>query len=396
MGTEPPTARRLRLALVDLSELEQRQVRAALGTRLEVVDGDASEVDVVISGGDAETLDAMGHRHPQRVRVWVCDAEQGLDGLGRGQLAHEVLVRPLAYEHIADTVVQATETHQLLTDPELSRLIDDLGALPSLPSTYQALCRVLVSESASMAEVADVLGRDIAVSSRILSVVNSALYALPRTVSSLQQATSMLGVRAIRDLVLAIEVFGELAKGPSLPGVSLEDLQNRAHARGTLARMLAPRHLADEAYTTGLLYELGRMVLAAKAPDRYIAACYLLQADLSLDEAEREVFGVSQRELGARLLALWGLPWEVVHAVRAPGTWHDQAERTVADLVDLADLFVEEATHERVTDEPLVLVTRKMLAPWGLTRKAETARSLARTLARGLVEPPVAEVRRAS
>jgi len=386
----------MRLTTVDLSPMEQQQVEAALGARYEWVDADDPEADVVISGGSPDDLEAIGHRFPQRARVWVCDAEEGLHILGRGQVAHEVLVRPMQFEAIADTVAQARETHDLLVDPELSRLIDDLGALPSLPSTYQALCRVLVSETASMSDVAEVVSRDMAVSSRILSVVNSALYSLPRTVSSLQQAATMLGISGLRDLVLAIEVFGELSKGPQLPGVNLEELQNRSHARGTLARMLAPKAMADLGYTTGLLFELGRMVLAAKAPDRYIAACYLTQTDMSLAAAEVEVFGVSQRELGARLLALWGLPWDVVRAVLGSTKHTEPGGRNIADLVQLADLFVEEAAYERGTGEPLVLVTRKMMAPWGLAHKADLARSLARTLAHGLVEPPVDDERRAS
>ena len=261
-----------------------------------------------------------------------------------------------------------------------------LGTLPSLPKTYLALCAEMERDSCSMRSVARVIERDVAVAGRLLTVVNSALYALPRKVVSLSEAASLLGMASLRDLVLAVEVFDALGVTVDLPGISLDDLQARAHARASLARGLAPRGLADAAYTVGLLRDVGRMMMVAHAPDRYIACCYLLQADLTLDEGEFEVFGVRGPALGAHLLAQWGLPSEVVEAIGGEAV---PGEPTVAGVVALAERFVDEAIHERDHDDALLLVTRDMLEPMNLMAKADLARTLARTMAQGLVEPPV-------
>lgn len=266
----------------------------------------------------------------------------------------------------------------------MEELAASLGTLPSVPQTYQALCAEL-ERASSMASIARVLERDVAVSSRLLQVVNSALYALPRKVGSLAQALGLLGLKAVRDLVLAIEVFDGLGQ-TSVPGFSLEALQAESHTRGSLARALAPSALRDHAYTAGLMGDIGRMVLLARAPDRYVACTYLTQTGMPLDEAEAEVFGVPSRALGAFLLSTWGLPEEVVQAVGRPAS---PGLPTVAGLVALAERFQEEARHEKEHDEVLFIVTREMLAPLRLAPKADLARALARTMAQGLLEPPV-------
>ena len=236
-----------------------------------------------------------------------------------------------------------------------------------------------------MRSVARVVERDVAVAGQVLTVVNSPLYNLPRRVASLSEAAGMLGMQQLKDLVLAVEVFDRSSAGPPLPGISLDGLQTRAHARASLARGLAPRAMADGAYTVGLLTELGRMLLVAHAPDRYIACCYLLMAELSLDEAEIEVFGVHSRALGAHLLAHWGLPDDVVQAVGQAGV---PGAPDVAGVVALADCFLDEAIHERDEEQPAMDVTDAMLAPLGLEGRLELARSLARTLVEGIGELP--------
>lgn len=370
-----------RVLLSEVSSRDALPLRALVGTRCVPIeaDPDPGAAMCVVHGGSVDSLLAFGRTHPQVARVLLCGAGDGLATMGRGGVAHEVLVRPFSPATVRATLARAGEVHSLLRDPELSRLMDSLGALPALPATYQALCRVVAEPTSSIGDVADVVGRDVAVSSRVLAVVNSGLYSLPRKVNSVEQAVGLLGLTTVRYLVLAVEVFHALGDREA----SLDDLQKGAHARGSLARVLAPRHLSDAAYTSGLLWELGRMVLVARMSDAYGKVDEAVAEGLDRALAERRVFGVSSRELGARMLALWGLPGDIVSTVLDPASG-----APIADLVRLAELFVQEAVHEKACDESLVLVTRGMLAPWGLERRADLARRLARTMVGNGVEPP--------
>ena len=380
--------------VVGVSEAEAHAIRDALLERFEVIrDRDAGDADpgavAVIHGGTDDELKAWATRHPHMARVRVSDAYRARLAVAQGSTAHEHLVRPISAEPIRQTLERALYLGDLLSDRPIRDLVSELGTLPALPSTYQALCSVLVREHSSLRDAARVIERDVAVSSRVLQLVNSAMYGLPRAVASMEHAVSLLGLRAVQDLVLAVEVFGEMMPAEPVPGVSLEAMQSMAHATGTLARVLASPGEADHAYMAGLLSHIGRMVLAAKAPDRFRACIYLCQTGMSLDETEEEVFGVRSRDLGAWLLALWGLPWEVVDAVRTGDAipTPDGGPLPVAGAVYLAAALMEEAlTAEH--EEPLVVVTRPMVEPWGLRARVRLLRGLAQTLARGLDAPP--------
>jgi len=369
-----------------LSPDELAVVEAALPEGWAVGDDDAA---VMIATTD-EALQAAQQARPVMARLRIADPTTASQAVARGGVAHEFLFRPLSVEAVREALSRATTVSAVLDDERLRTLVSELGPLPALPSTYQALCAVLVSDTASVRDAARVIERDVAVSTRVLQLVNSALYALPRRVGSLEQAVGLLGLQGVRDLVLAVEVFGELRPAEPLAGVSMARLQEQAHATATVARVLAARGEADLAYTAGLLSQLGRMVLMARATDRYIACLYLTQAELTLDEAEVEVFGVPSRELGAWLLALWGLPWEVVDAVRTSDAvpTPDGGTLPLVGAVHLAACFVEEAWSAD-DDEPIVIVTRDMLWPWGLESKGPLMRQLARSLVRGLMEPPL-------
>jgi HD-like signal output (HDOD) protein len=380
--------------VVGLEERELETIRFALADRSRLVPHVAasaadSSAMAVIHGGDEAGLARWAELHPRIARIRVADPEATRVAIARGGAAHAYLQRPITPESVRANVDRALYLHTLLQDDAIRELVDELGTLPAQPLTYQALCTVLVRPTSSLRDAARVIERDVAVSTRVLQLVNSAMYSLPRQVASVEQAVSLLGLRAVQDLVLAVEVFGELMPLDPVPGVSLQSMQAVAHATGTLARVLAAPRDADHAYMAGLLSYLGRMVLVAKAPERYRAALYLTQTDLPLEEAEEAVFGVRSLDLAAWLLAMWGLPWEVVDAVRTCDgvPVPDGGALPIAGAVLVASCLVAEA-RTRDTDEPLVAVTREMVEPWGLRPRMPLLRGLAQSLVRGLEEPP--------
>jgi HD-like signal output (HDOD) protein len=137
-------------------------------------------------------------------------------------------------------------------------------------------------------------------------------------------------LNAVRSLVLSAEIT-QLYPA-AVPGFSTEIIHARALATSRLARRLAPT-IADEsqAFMAGLLHGVGQLVLASRAPDRFKEVLELAKArSLPLPAAELEVFGATDAQVAAYLLALWGQPIDLVSAianqdtperldVRAPG-----------------------------------------------------------------------------
>jgi len=195
---------------------------------------------------------------------------------------------------------------------------------------------------------------------QVLKLVNSALFGLGRRIVSIEQAVRQLGLRPLRSLVLAQALFQGLAgKNAQL----LEVEQSRSLLAAQYARRFRlPARDSETAVTAALLHNVGTLVLMARAPDAFEATrAHANELGVSQTEAERDVFGVTHAEVGAYLLALWGLPEEVIEAI---GVHHRPlAELTMLDagaVVCLAETLANEqidapgaAASERLDDETL-------------------------------------------
>ena len=128
-------------------------------------------------------------------------------------------------------------------------------------------------------------------------------------------AVTYLGLGTVRALVLSAEVFRAFRGG--VPGFSIDDLERRAFTAASVARqVLNGTEHADDAFLAGMLAEVGRLVLADRAPAAY--------AEVLREHAARRVplavvehghLGATSAEVGAYLLALWDMPEAIVDAV---------------------------------------------------------------------------------
>ena len=137
-------------------------------------------------------------------------------------------------------------------------------------------------------------------------------------------------------------------------------MQTSAGAKFIAQAERAEPHAVNEAFTAGMLHDVGRMVLAANFPDECNAATDLAASkNISRLEAEREIFGSTHAEAGGYLLGLWGLPVPVVEAIALHHTPSESFSRTFTALtaVHVADVLAEalspsqEGESQAVIDE---------------------------------------------
>jgi len=192
-----------------------------------------------------------------------------------------------------------------------------------MPSTFAALQRALADPGVDSAKVAAIIQKDPSVAAKVLQVCNSAFFRLPRRVSSIQQAVSYLGLSAVRSMVLSAELF-DPAKS-LCPSLDLLQLQKHALSVAGVARFLAAdTPWAEEAFLSGLLHDVGFLLLGRQFGDRMKKALSAASTGMPLAEAEQLHVGVDHGTAGAYLLGLWGLPYEVVESVA-----HHDAPRTI-------------------------------------------------------------------
>jgi HD-like signal output (HDOD) protein len=321
---EPNVLDGLRRMLRSVRDEVEAEFASSGNEALAILDGrkfDVIVTDMRMPGMDgAELLNHVTVLFPHVVRIVLsgqCDQESVLRTVGS---AHQFLYKPCSADTLLATIERARSLSRLLSSERLRALAMRIGALPSLPSVYVDLTRELRAEEPSIQRIGNLIATDVAMSAKILHMVNSAFFGLPREVGNTTQAAAMLGTETIRALVLSVHVFGN-ADDDRIPGLSLSGLMTHSAAVAVLAKRIAQvesgdRAISDCAFLAGFLHDVGHMVLASHLGCRYADARQLAEsAGMPTWLAERSMLGGSHAEVGAYLLGLWSLPSHVVESV---------------------------------------------------------------------------------
>ena len=189
-----------------------------------------------------------------------------------------------------------------------------LHDLPPLSDVVTKTLEATERESTTAAEIERLVSADVALSAKILRVVNSAYYGLAGEVFSLNQAVVVLGMQQIRNLVLSVSVLGLLkSQTPELQATQqrlwMHSFSSAACAQA-LARMFkfGPRD-SEAVSTAGLLHSIGKLYLFSAVTEEYVAFCErAAAAGEPTDAREKEVFGMGHEEIGGLLAEKWHFP----------------------------------------------------------------------------------------
>jgi HD-like signal output (HDOD) protein len=297
-------------------------------------------------------LTAARERWPRMARIVLSGYMDMEVALRSTSVAHQFLAKPCDPAELEEVVERTRRLAGLLANESLRTAIGEVGTLATRPAVYAELERVVADPNAGLAEVSAILEREVSLTAKILQVVNSSFFGLPRRATTVAHAVSYLGTNVIRALVLSHEI-AELAGARPLPaGFSLAAHQEHALRVASLARTIAGGGAAaDDAFLAGVLHDVGELLLASQRPAWLSEAAALADAGrVPLHEAETALFGVSHAEVGAYLVGLWGLPFRIVEAVarhHAPPRGGRAGGETVGvgavAAVHIADALVSQA-----------------------------------------------------
>lgn len=218
-------------------------------------------------------------------------------------------------------------THRAHT-AAMDRFIDRLDRLHSAPQVACQVLTVLQDENFETCQLVQCLEADPALASSVLRLVNSSYFGLARNVASLQHAVTFLGSRSLRLAVLSFGLLKQLAE--DTPAQVYQDYWRRSLTMASVASRLAahnPELAADEAYSAGLLSDVGLLLLAQLETKSYVSLYQKIGHSPLLIESERELYGFHHGEIGARLLERWNLPECLTDAVAQHHTDPDLNDR---------------------------------------------------------------------
>ena len=304
----------------------QWQVKTANGGEeaLEMLGLEEFEIlitDLQMPGMDGiKLLAETRRRHPETARVIMSGYYDRETALRLVSSTHQFLPKPCDADRLGRIIARIFRLRELLTSETLQRLVARIKSLPSLPTTYTELMEELDKDDPELDQIGRIISRDPAMSAKILQLVNSAFFGLPREVSHPSEATMFLGVDLIRGLVLMAHVFTQFER-VKVESFSVEKMMEHSWLTGVFARRIAEvdkldSRTADFAFIAGLLHDVGKLILVANLPELYWEVTRRVDGKgLSFSESEADVIGSNHAEIGAYLLGLWGLPDPVVEAV---------------------------------------------------------------------------------
>lgn len=308
---------------------------------------------------DQDCLIKAKSLQPAAVRVVLPGMMGSSSQMSRtNELAHRVFNDQDSTDTIVNVIETQVKLNRLINKPSNRAFFNTSGPLPSAPRLYKALSEALNSEQSSANQIAEIVQQDPALVAKVLKMVNSAFFGLPREISNIREAVSILGVRMLRGLALSGHLASLYPQNPDWAAFSFEQVNERALMVARLAMQIAKDMQAstavqDQAFLAGLLHDIGTLFIASKDPVRYLQVMQLSGSkQASICAVEKKMLGFFHGEIGAYLMAQWGLPPQVVEAVLLHHTPHLCGEQRFSPLtaVHIADALIPAVTNATGAD----------------------------------------------
>lgn len=228
-------------------------------------------------------------------------------------IANSYFAKPWNTGTLKTNIEHILDIESILNQKHLLSIINSIEELPTLPAIYKQLL-VAINEDFSVTEIAKILESDISISARILKVANSAFHG-NLILSSVERALIHLGINTIKDIVLTVSII-DAEKMPQQMKKHLADIYNHSSCVNSIIRKLYKpifnEPLDDNYSSTGITFDIGKIILLRYFPDRFHAIVEFQEAhdemDFYLSEVKLGYENVTHAEIGSYFLSWWNLP----------------------------------------------------------------------------------------
>ncbi len=325
---------------------------------LDLMDRQAFDVmvtDMRMPGMDGpELLSRVMENHPEVIRI-VLSGHSDQEMILRSVFpVHKYLSKPCPQEMLIATIQRSCALRDLLDNEQLKTVISKTGSLPSLPELYTRAVEEINSPEGSIKTVGDIVEQDPAMSAKILQLVNSSFFGLPRHISCPSEAVVLLGFDIIKAIIIGIDLFSRWDNA-DIAQFKIDEIYKHSLTTAAIARKMAAEEnleaqRVDCAFMAGLLLEVGKLVIAANFPEKFSRILEVsLQEHIPFNQAESRILGTTHAEIGAYLLGLWGLPDSIIEAV----AYHNNPEYIMAEELNVPlVVFLAKRLAHYESDDP--------------------------------------------
>ncbi|MCF6147150.1 MAG: HDOD domain-containing protein [Candidatus Kuenenia sp.] len=228
---------------------------------------------------------------------------------------------------------------------------------PSLPHSLLQLLRACQKSDTSFQEIAELIRRDAAICMNVINLANSAFYGHRRGITCIDKALVVLGIETLKTVAMTTAVHQFFSSFNADRILLLKTFWHRSLTGAMLAKSLSALTgytYPDEAYLTGLLHNIGQLILISGYTERYVEIALRAKSEDELIISEKKDLGVTHSEAGFWLVNDWNLESFAADAI----LYHHEPANSVLDahhlvkIVNLASLLSSEnAENQQSTVE---------------------------------------------
>jgi len=317
--------------------------------------------DVVVSDmmmpgmNGIELLTEVRKLYPHITRIIVSGISDQAEAANSLNCTHLFIPKPLELQSLKAALDRVYSLDAYLNDEKLRALAGKMRVLPSFPTIYLEIVKEIESPHSDIHEVAKIIAKDPAITAKMLRVANSASFGLSEPTSDPVEAAQQLGMSTVRSLTLSAQVYSSM-NCRSLKHFSADALWTHLTRCADLASRIMRCERSEtadyeDAFTAGMLHDMGQLMLASSLPDQFEKALLLAQQEkIPLPVAELEIFGATHTGLAAYLFGLWGLPAPIIEAVAFHHTPEksDLKEFTALTAIHVANALCDESEADNL------------------------------------------------
>lgn len=251
----------------------------------------------------------------------------------------------------------------------IQELFDEKLRFPSPPAVALKILEAVRGNDNSFEDIAQIINADPSLALRVLKIANSSLYGLKKSVSSLAQATGLIGTDAIKNIALSFVIVGEF-QHKTQGSFSLDLFWRRSLTTAVAAEIIGKTvgHRDQDLFVSGLLQDMGVLLFFLSLPEDYTTVLDNKRVNgLGLCHEEREKFGCDHTEIALHLFTAWNIPDSIKLPIRyshTPGE-ADETFQNSARILKIADQ-VGAIYHGLRSSSKSMIVHADLSKHWGL------------------------------